>query len=268
MLLTRTLTSNEKPIAKVGLIAKGIVYCLLGLLVFMAAFNINGRSTGNTDKEGVFDFVLKQTGGQIMLGVIAMGLISYALWRFIQTFGDSEHKGSKPKGLASRTRYLFSGLVYGSLAIVAINMLFSNPTGSGDDQQSMARELLTKPFGQWLVGIGAAILFGVGIYQLYYGLSEKYRKHAEKVGRSSNTKLLLLAGKVGYVARGIVWLVIAWLFFKAAIHANSAEAGDTSKAFGFMEDAAYGTYLLAAVGVGLFCYGAFNFIRVQYERFN
>lgn len=268
MFQTNTLTSNEKPIAQFGLVAKGFVYCLLGVLAFMAAFHIQGRTADNTDKAGVFDFIEKQTGGQIMLAVLALGLISYTIWRGIQAIGDSQNKGSNVKGLTTRARYLFSGLVYGSLAVYVINMLLSNPSGSGDNQQSLARELLSKPFGQWLVGIGAAILLGVGLYQIGYGLSEKYRKHAEKAGRSSHRKLLLLAGKVGYVSRGIVWVVIAWLFFKAAISSNSAAAGDTSKAFGFLQEAAYGRYLLAAVGIGLVCYGAFNFIRAKYERFN
>ncbi len=268
MLSPKSLTSYKKQLAQAGLTAKGIVYCLLGLLVFMAAFNIMGRSANKTDKAGVFDFVLKQTGGQIMLGVIAIGLICYCIWRGIQAFADSENKGSDAKGLSSRARYLFSGLVYGSLAVAAIRALLSNTSGSGDKKQQMVGELLTKPFGQWLVGIGGAILLGVGIYQIWYGLSEKFRKHAEKVGQSNNTKLLLTAGKLGYVARGIVWLLLAWLFFKAAWNANSGEAGDTSKAFSFLQDAAYGSYLLAAVGVGLICYGAFNFVRVRYEKFN
>lgn len=268
MLATNTLSSNEKPIAQVGLTAKGVVYCLLGLLAFMAAFNINGQSASDADKAGVFDFVSQQTGGRVILGLIALGLISYTIWRLIQTFSDTENKGSDAKGLSARARYLFSGLVYGSLAVSAFRMLLSNSSGAGDNKQNIARELLSKPFGQWLVGISAAILLAVGIYQIYYGLSEKYRKHAEKVSHSSKRKLLLTAGKVGYVSRGLVWLILAWLFFKAALNSNSAQAGDTSKAMTFLENSAFGSYMLAAMGLGLICYGLFNFIRARYERFN
>lgn len=268
MSLTKTNASKIKLIAQAGLIAKGIVYCLLGILTFMAAFNISGKSANTTDTSGVFDFIYKQTGGQIMLGMIAAGLICYCIWRFIQTFGDTENKGSDTKGIISRSRYLFSGIVYGSIAFQLVRILLSDESGSGDQKQDLARELLSKPFGQWLVGIAAAILLGIGIYQIYYGLSEQYLKHVEKAGDSKNKKRLLFAGKIGYVARGIVWLLIAFLFFKAAIYANSAEAGDTSKAFAFLQDASYGSILLAAVGIGLICYGTFNFIRARYENFN
>jgi len=62
-------------------------------------------------------------------------------------------------------------------------------------------------------------------------------------------------------------MLLAWLFFKAAISANSSEAGDTSKAFKSLQDSSYGAYLLALIAGGLICYGAFNLIRAKYESF-
>jgi hypothetical protein len=260
--------SYLEPIARAGLISKGTVYCLLGLLTFMAAFRINGTSEGAADKNGVFDFVQDFSGGQIILGLIAIGLLCYCVWRGIQTFSDSEHKGDNAKGLATRACYLLSGLAYGSMALHIMRILFANAGDQGDQQQDLAAKLLSKPYGEWLVGIGAAILLGIGVYQIYYGLSEKYRKHVEAAGSSRNRDLLLGAGKTGYVARGVVWLLLAWLFFKAAINSDAGEAGGTSKAFAFLHGTTYGTILLGAVGIGLICYGAFNFIRARYEHFN
>lgn len=267
MIDSSTITSKVKPIAQAGLMAKGVVYCLLGIFAFMAAFHLGGQSTEKTDKEHVFSFIQQQTGGQIMLAVVALGLLCYCIWRFIQAFGDSEDKGDDAKGLAARARYFFSGLIYTSLAAYAIKMLVSEKKSSGNSKQDMVQELLSKPFGEWLLGLVAAIMIAVGIYQTYYGLSEKYRKHVDKAGNSSNKNMLLMAGKIGYVARGIVWMLIGWLFTKAAFYKNSSEAGDTSEAFKFLSEASYGSYLLGAVGIGLICYGIFNFIRVRYESF-
>jgi hypothetical protein len=69
------------------------------------------------------------------------------------------------------------------------------------------------------------------------------------------------------VARGLVWLIIAFLLLKAALHADSAEAGDSGKAFLFIENTHYGSYLLGMIGIGLIAYGVFNFIRARYESF-
>ncbi len=265
-MFTDSLTPHLKPIAQAGLVAKGIVYSLFGILTFMAAFHMNGKSVRHTDKDDVFSFVYEQTGGQIMLGIIALGLLCYCMWRMIQALSDTEDKGSHLKGILNRLRYVLSGLVYGSLALHVIKLLFLYTRDSGDGKQTMARTLMNQPFGQWLVGMAALILLGIGVYQIYYGLSNHYKKHVEKIGRSSNPMVLLAAGKIGFIARGIVWVLIAWLFFKAAWHANSSEAGDSSKAFSYLQSIAFGSYLLAIMGIGLLCYGIFNFIRMRYEN--
>ncbi len=261
------LISNVKPIAQAGLITKGIVYCLLGTLAFMSAFNINGQSSTNADKSGVLALVYQQPGGKVMLGIIALGLAFYSIWRGIEAFGDTEHKGKGIKGLAARGRYLFSGLIYASLSLYAAKEVFSSASSTKDSKQGMAEELFSKPYGQWLVGLAAAIFIGVGFYQKYYALSNKYKKHADKAGSSESKKALLIAGKIGYLARGIVWLIIGWLFIKAALNSSPSQAGDTSKALGFLGQGTYDPYLLGAVAIGLVCYGAFNFARAQYEKF-
>jgi peptidoglycan/LPS O-acetylase OafA/YrhL len=207
-----------------------------------------------------------KTGGQILLAVIAFGLVCYIIWRFIQAFADTQDKGKEAKGLAVRARYLLSGIVYGALAFHVVKKLVTHASGSGDSKQDMARELLSQPMGQWLLGLTAVIIAGVGIYQIYYGMSEKYKNHIDRaISDSRKRKIVLGSGKVGYVARGVVWLLIAWLFIKAAIDANAKEAGDTSKVFSFLSKASYGTYLLGAIAFGLLCYGIFSFVRVVYE---
>lgn len=258
-----SISSSIKSIAQAGLIAKGTVYVLLGLLAFMAAFHIGDQRADHTSKKSMFGFIEKQTGGPVILVVLAIGLLCYSAWRMIQTFRDTEDKGTDPKGLAVRGRYFFSGLVYASLAFYAVKILFAGNT-RGNNKQEKVQEVLNKPFGEWIFGIIAIGIFSVGVYQCFYGLSERYRKHLDKANHENN-KLFPIAGKIGYVARGIVWLILGWMSGKAALHSNSAEAGDTSKAFSFLAEASYGSYLLAATAVGLICYGLFNFIRVRHD---
>lgn len=254
------------PIARTGLIAKGTVYCLLGLLAFMSAFEIGGQSNKDADKKGVFEMV-EGAGGKVLLGVLTAGLLCYTLWRFVHAFNLRKTEKDKKKVAGKMVRYIFSGLVYLSVAAYAIKKLFGNADKNSDSTHDTASQLMQQPFGVWAVGVLALVMLGTGVYQAYYGLSEKYKKHVEGMNlHSAASKTLLLAGKIGYVARGIVWLIVAWLLMKAAMHANSNEAGDTSKAFEFLEKASYGSYLLGALGIGVICYGFFNFVRARYEQ--
>jgi hypothetical protein len=254
--------------AKAGLVAKGIVYCLVGLLAFMAAFEIGNSSSQDSSRNGVFSFVLEQPFGQVLLALIAVGLACYTGWRLIEALNDTSHKGSDAKGLATRIGYLFSGLVYGGLAYSAGRLVLGSGSsgGGGDMRQTFAREMLQQPFGQWLVGAVALGTVGMGIYQMYRGLSNKYKKKVRNAGLSGDAeRTMVKAGKVGYVARGVVWMIIGYLLLQAALKANANEAGGSSRAFQWLEDSTYGSFLLGAVALGLICYGVFMFMRAKYQ---
>ncbi|MFD2999173.1 DUF1206 domain-containing protein [Pontibacter toksunensis] len=252
--------------ARVGLTAKGVVYCLVGIIAFMAAFEIGGKSAQSADRSSVFQFILEQPYGKWLLGLVALGLACYAIWRFIEAIQDTNRVGSDAKGTFKRIRYAFSGLIYAGLAYLAANLALGNGGGSGgDSRQTLASELLQQPFGQWLAGIVAVGIIIAGIYQIYYGYSEKYKKEIRSTGLKSEVEdMMIRAGKVGYMARGIVWLVIGYMFLQAALSSNAQAAGGSSKAFAFLEEASYGSYLLGAVALGLICYGVFMFMRAKY----
>lgn len=252
-----------KKIAQAGYIAKGIVYVLLGLLAFMAAFELTRDNEAT--QTGTLRFVKELPAGTVLLLLLAAGLICYSIWRGVQAFYNPKNEEKK---WTKRLRYLFSGVAYLALAYTALLAVFEDSAGGGDRNQKLAGELITQPMGQVLVGLAALVFAGVGIYQVYYGFSEKYRKHVQELSlQSQHAALLLKSGKVGYISRGIVWLVIAVLFFRAAIHNAASEAGSTSKAFHFIETSPLGSYLLAALGLGLVAYGVFNFVRARYEHF-
>lgn len=258
-----------KTFAKVGLTAKGVVYCLVGALAFMAAFELGGNSSGSNGKTGAFQFILEASYGKILLGLVALGLACYSIWRFIEAIKDTNHKGSDAKGIAVRIRYAFSGVVYGVLAFYAAKLVLGQGGGGGDSRQTLVRELLQQPFGQWLVGIVAVGTAIAGIYQIYQGASGNYRKKVQQAGLKHEIESKMIrAGKAGYIARGIVWLIIGWLFLKAAMNSNPNEAGGTSSAFQFLESSSYGSYLLGAVALGLICYGIFMFMRAKYQSIN
>lgn len=272
MHLSKQQMSSSKFIpllAKAGLTAKGFVYCLMGAVAFMAAFRLGGQSENNTNKDSLLSLIQDQVAGQLLLALLVVGLLCYCTWRAVQCFTDTESKGTDTKGLIVRSRYLLCGLVYFSFALAAIKLLLhSGNSDKGDSNQEFIQELLSKPFGQYLVGLVAAIIAGVGIYQIAYGVKGKYKKHVSGLGlQSGPSSYLIKAGTVGYIARGIVWLIIAWLMLKAAIYTNSKAAGDTNEAFSFLH-ASYGSLITGALGLGLVLYGIFSFMRAKFEHFN
>jgi hypothetical protein len=252
--------------ARAGLTAKGLVYSLVGIFTFATAFELGG-SSGQNGKTQILQWIQDQPFGQILLGLTTLGLLCYTVWRLIQAIKDTENKGDDAKGLGKRVAYFSSGLVYGALTFYAAKMLFGNGGGSGggDSRQTLAQKLLEQPFGQWLVGIVAVATAAIGVYQIYYSLSDKYRKKIQESKLDNRVKeTLIRTGKMGYIARGIVWLIIGYLFLQAAIQSDSSEAGGSESAFSFLEKE-YGSWILGVVALGLLCYGIYMFVRARYQ---
>jgi uncharacterized membrane protein YiaA len=249
-------------LARAGLIAKGFVYLLLGVIVLMNTIEISHEKSA-ADKTGVFQTLHDNFAGKWLIPIIALGLLCYSLWRFTEAIKLIKEKENIKKAI----RYFFSGTVYILVCYTAVQLMINTFTKNGDNEQKLAQQALTKPFGQWLLGIAAVVLAAIGVYQAVYGLSEKYRKHVQELSlHATSSKVLLLSGKTGYVSRGVVWITMAWLMLKAAFSGSSKEAGDTSKVFQFMESS-WGSPVLSVVALGLIAYGIFNGVRAKYERF-
>src|SRR5215204_6696994 len=82
--------------ARFGYVAKGVVYVVMGVLAVLAAVNAGGGST--TDQNGAFQAIEEAPFGQVLLGVVAIGLTGYVLWRSIQARGRPRRGGPGPEG--------------------------------------------------------------------------------------------------------------------------------------------------------------------------
>lgn len=250
-------------LARAGLIAKGLVYVILGLIVLLSTMEMS-QQTSAPDKTGVFEMLKHTFAGQWLIPFLALGLLCYSTWRFVEAFRLVKEKEKIKKAV----RYFFSGAVYILVCYTAVQLMMNTFSKNGDNEQEFARQALSRPFGQWLLGISAVTLAAIGVYQIFYGVSEKYRKHVQELNlHATSSRMLLLSGMIGYVSRGIVWITMAYLMLRAALSGSSKEAGDTSKAFHFIETS-WGSPVLAIVAIGLIAYGLFNGVRAKYERFD
>lgn len=253
---------DKKTIARFGIGTKGFVYTLIGVLTLMAAIGSGGSKSGSDD---ALQFLKNNTGGTILLGITAVGLVAYVFWRLYQAIQDPENKGKDFKGIANRIGYFSSAVLYGILAFSAFEMLIGSGGGSGGGQESYIATALNKPYGQIIVLLIASIFLGKAIYQMVRAFTNSYQKKvkAQDLGPKAQ-KVVLTFGKIGYTSRGIVIGVIAFLTYKAAISYSSEEAGGTKDAFSFLQDE-FGTLALSVVAIGFTMYGIFLMVKARYR---
>ena len=254
-------------LARFGYAAKGVVYMLIGGLAFQLAVGQGGEAVG---PRGAIDNIAGGIIGKVILGLIALGLFGYSIWRFVQAAKDPENKGDDAKGIATRIGYACSGLVYALVGVEAVRLIFTAGGGGGGDDGAAhwTAKVMEWPFGRWLVGAVALGILGAGLYQLYRGYSAEFKKLLKSEEMSADElKWGERLGRAGFAARGVVYLLIGGFLLYAAIQSNPQQAKGIGGALNVLRETSYGPWVLAIVAAGLFAYGAFSAgILARYRR--
>lgn len=244
-------------LARAGFVAKGILYGTIGALAVAAALH-SGGTTG-TDSRGAMTWLYGTSFGRPLLGLLAIGLAGYGLWRVIEGIRDPERKGTKAKGLAIRAGYILRGLVHFALAGTAASLALWHE-GGGDSShkaEHWTARAMEVPGGLYLLWIAAAGFIGYGVYQVVRAFTSKL--HLE--GQST---LVLGVSRFGIAARGIVFGTIGVLLGRAAHQHDPDQSGGIGDSMRHLTQLGRWPYL--AIAAGVVAYGAYQLICAKYRR--
>lgn len=254
-------------LARFGYAARGVVYAVIGLLAVQAAFS--GRGSGDLAQQATPQGALQRIAEQsrLLLVLVAIGLAGYALWRFVQGGLDTENKGRDPKGLVKRGSMVASGIIYSGLAIAAARLASGNGGGGVAGNQGFTADLMSKPFGRWLVILAGIAVIVSGGYELYDAWTKKFRNRLKLQEMSADEERLAThTGQVGLAARGIVFLLSGWFLIQAGLRFDPSRAQGLGGALEALARQPSGPWLLGIVAIGLISYGAYSFLQARYRR--
>jgi hypothetical protein len=254
-------------LARSGYAARGLVYLVVGGLAVLAALGQGGQTT---DAHGALTTLLTQPFGKVLLGIVALGLIGYALWRVVQALADVDHHGTDPKGLTIRGGLLVSAVAHSLLAVFALGLIFGWGSSVGGGGESAAQNwtawLMRQPFGRWLVGLIGLVIVGAGIAHMIKGYRARFEKFLEM--DAATLEKVSPVCRFGLVARGVVFVIIGGFLIIAAVELDSAQARGLQGALQTLQQQAYGWILLGLVALGLVAFGIYSLIEAWYRRIN
>jgi hypothetical protein len=240
------------------------VHCLVGGLALLGAVGSGGQTGGS---RSALASLLDQPFGRFILGIIAVGLAGFAAWRFLESLTDADRRGTSWKGLGVRAAHLLSGVLYVGLAFSALGLALGWSGGGGSEDQGTrdwTAWLLAQPFGRWLVGlVGAGIIAG-GVGVLLKGWRGNVTDHLACDAGVARWAVPL--GRLGYGARGVVFLIIGGFVVLAAIRSSSAQVRGLGGALDTLQAQPFGWVLLGLVAAGLLAFGVFGFVQALYRR--
>lgn len=246
--------------ARVGYVAKAVLYGTVGVLAAGAAFGLGET----TDSRGAMTRLLGAPFGQLLLLIIAAGLVGYAAWRCTSAIVDAEGRGNDAKGLTLRASFLARGLAHLGLAYSAIRLATGSSAG-GNGGQEATNTAMNVTGGIWLVWAVAIGIGAFGLYQLYRAAAAKLSKQL-RLGemREEVGAWVIAVSRFGIAARGLVFLAIAWLLGQAAWEHDASQAGGIQEAL--TRIAGLGSMPYAAIGGGLIAYGVYELLNARYRR--
>lgn len=248
-------------VARVGLSAKGVVYVLVAVLAFLTAFKPGKHPSGST---GAMIQLQHAWIGRALLVALVIGLAAYATWRMLQALFDPEHRHtdeSLADRLFMRVAFFCSSVFYGVMTLDAFVHAFGGTQADthGRMQAHWTSMVLHWPLGRWLV-------MAAGLGFVIFCLAELYRTSTvhlhERLGATHFAwRPLLWVGRLGIVARAVLFGVAGGLLIRAGWIFNGEQAQGMAGALRAVQQQPYGTWLLGAIAVGLGAFGVFQFLQ-------
>jgi Domain of Unknown Function (DUF1206) len=250
-------------IARSGLVARAIVYGVIGVLALEVAIGIGGKTAS---QRGAMLAIARQPLGKVLLIIVAVGLGGYAVWRFVSAaLGRRERDEHK---LGHRVAAFGSGVAYAALCVTAIRILVGAPTTGGTNSPKQAAAgVLSWTGGPAIVAAAGVVLIIVGAVQAYRGVTRKFLDESNTAQmRPAVQHGFAVLGVIGHLARTVVFALIGYGLITAALDYSPRSAIGLDGALARLARASYGPLLLGVVAAGFVCFALFSLVEARYRR--
>ncbi|MCU1676816.1 MAG: hypothetical protein JWM93_1574 [Frankiales bacterium] len=249
-------------LARVGLASRATIYVVMALLALQVAF---GKGHKEVDQNGALRYVAKQSYGPILLWVLAVGFLSYAVWRATEAVYGEVGGDRKPK---TRITCAVRAVVYLALAVTTIAVVTGRNAkgGSAGQNRAFSASLMKSGGGRVLVGTLGLVVAIVGVTMIIEGWRRKFERYLRMQQMSGQTrKLVSNLGRYGTIARGLVFVVVGLLTLRAAWQHKPKDTGGIDEAIKTLADTP-GGWLLIVVAFGLLAFGVYGFAEARWRR--
>lgn len=244
--------------ARLGLLARGVVYLLMGWLAVMVAQGAHVH----VDQRGALTEVLAQPFGTFVVALMALGFAAYALWRLSEAAFGVTGEGT---GRGPRLKSLARGIAYAALSFMAITLLLGARGTQAGKQGRLAESVMQSTAGRWLLGLVGLVVVAVGLAMVREGWSKRFMRYFGYLPGWRRDAVVWL-GRIGTVARGIVFAMTGGLVVLAAVTAEPDKAGGIDAAMRSLLDTPFGPTLVALLGLGLMIFGVYGLAEAAWRQ--
>ena len=249
-------------LARAGLVARGIIYLLIGLVAILVAL---GRSNRQADQQGALQLLAGKPYGLVALVLLGIGFAGYALWRLSEAVFGVTGDG---RGAGPRLKSLARAVIYAFFAFLTFEVIAGRASGTQTQkQQDITAKVMQHAGGRWLVGLAGLVVVICGLVLVLEGIRRKFMKYLQTAQMSPRTRRVVeILGEIGTVARGLVFALAGVLVIDAAVTHNVGQSGGIDKALLTLRDQPFGQFLLAVAALGLIVFGIYGLCEARWRK--
>jgi len=257
-------SASLEALARIGLIAYGVVHLLIGWLALQIAWGAVARKSA--DSAGALRTLVEQPFGKILLGLVAVGLVALALWQASETIWRYRNRAGGTR-LRKQVTSGAKAVIYAALGVSAAAVVLGSRASSAQSQQQATSGVLAWPGGQVIVVVTGLIIIGVGVAGVIKGLNASFREEIDTSSMSPVAgKSVARLGQVGYIAKGVALGVVGGLLSYAALTFHRHKGQGLDAALQTILAQPFGRGLVTAVALGFVAFGLFAMLQSRYRR--
>lgn len=250
-------------LARTGFAVSGILHLLMGAIAVRLAMG----GTGRADFSGAVAELATMPVGPFLLWGSFGACAALSLWQAGDAIFGFNHQPTKKKA-KNKAKAALQAVVYAALALTVLH--FATGTGTGEDNRKATSDF-TVSMMEAPGGVALLVLIGlaVAVTGVAYGMRgprKSFEKQLRMPERGAARIAVTSLGVAGYLAKGMVLLLTGLLIAIATVKQHPEDSTGLDGGLRALRDQPLGPYLLAAVGAGLVCYGAYMIMRAKLAK--
>lgn len=252
---------------RAGFVARALTYGVVGGITLALALGAGARHA-TPNQQGALALIAGAPLGRVAVAVAAAGLLGYALWKLGQgAFGRGPEGGGDPD-VKDRVANAAGGIVYLGFFAVAVRILFGSGSGGASSAPSHATAgVLGWPGGAAIVAVAGAVLIAISTFQIWDACRGQFANESKLREMSPlERRVFFVIGRIGLVARALVFMLVGYFLIKAAIDFNPHDAVGLDGVLARVHREPYGPWLLGLVAAGLIVFATYSLFEARYRR--
>ena len=246
---------------RIGLLAYGFVHLLIA---WVAISLLSTHESGSATGQGALAQLAHGVAGRCVLAAMAVCFVALVVWQLIAGAVGYRDRSGVPR-LLMRIGAAARAVTYGWFAWSCGRLAVEGASASRRSPESMTARVLAAPYGPLLLAVTGVVVAIIGLSLAVFGARKGFLSQLDDTARHADRRVpIVVLGQVGYVVKGLAFVVIGVLLVWAALWRDPQMSGGLDASLYTLLGHTAGQVAVVVTGIGIGSFGLFLLARSRH----